>query len=92
MPMSDPAGLDELIEYLVRSSRLTRPEASHLVHEVLAFLSETPEEFIRRRHLALQAQGHANDEIFAHIARELEQRRFRAPGYSTRQIRRVIYG
>ena len=40
----------------------------------------------------LQAQGRSNSEIFAQIASELGQRRFRAPAYTERQIRRVIYG
>jgi hypothetical protein len=90
--MSEPAELGELIEYLVRSSRLSPAEAARLVNEVLAFMSETPEDFIRRRHLHLQAQGWSNAAIFERIAHELEERRFRAPGYTERQIRRVIYG
>ena len=90
--MSDPAELGELIEYLVRSSRLSPAEAARVVNEVLAFMSETPEDFIRRRHLHLQAQGLSNAAIFERIVHELEARRFRAPPYSERQIRRVIYG
>ena len=90
-PMPDPE-LGELVAYLARSSRMTLAEARRAVDEVLAFMSETPEEFIRRRHIALQAQGQSNTAIFAQIARELAQRRFRAPDYSERQIRRVIYG
>jgi thioesterase domain-containing protein len=90
-PMPDQE-LGELVAYLARSSRMTAAEARRTVDEVLAFMNETPEEFIRRRHLALQAHGHSNTAIFAQIARELAQRRFRAPDYSERQIRRVIYG
>jgi hypothetical protein len=90
--MSEPAEIGELIEYLARSSRLSPAEAARLVNEVLAFLSETPEDYIRRRHLHLQAQGWSNTAIFERIARELRERRFRAPAYSERQIRRVIYG
>jgi hypothetical protein len=88
----DQNDLSELVTYLARSSRMTVAEAQRAVDEVLAFMSETPEEFIRRRHLALQAQGHPNTAIFAQIARELGQRRFRSPEYSERQIRRFIYG
>ena len=62
--MSDLAELEELIAYLVRTSRLSAAEATHLMSEVLSFLAETPEAFIRRRHLALQSQGLANDAIF----------------------------
>lgn len=90
--MSDPAELGELIAYLARSSRLSPSEASRLVQEVLEFMNETPEEFIRRRHLQLQTQGLANSQIFRELATELRARRFRAPELSERQIRRVIYG
>jgi hypothetical protein len=82
----------ELVEYLARSSRLSVQEAARLVQEVLAYMSETPEDFIRRRHLALQAQGLSNRAIYAQIGAELAGRRFRAPEYSERQIRRIIYG
>lgn len=91
-PMPDQTELGELVAYLVRSSRLSPAEAVRVVNEVLAFLDETVDDFIRRRHLALQAQGRSNSEIFTQIASELGQRRFRAPAYTERQIRRVIYG
>jgi hypothetical protein len=92
----DPKGaqedMGELVDYLARSSRLTPQEAARLVHEVLAFMSEMPEDFVRRRHLALQAQGLSNRAIYLQITTELASRRFRAPDYSERQIRRIIYG
>lgn len=90
--MSDLGELEELIHYLVRTSRLSASEATRLVNEVLSFLADTPEAFIRRRHLALQAQGLANDAIFAQLAVELERMRFRAEPLTARQIRRIIYG
>ncbi len=92
----DPKGaleeMAELVEYLARSSRLTPQEAARLVSEVLAFMSETPEDFIRRRHLALQLQGLSNRAIYLQITAELTQRRFCAPEFSERQLRRIIYG
>jgi len=91
-PMPDQTELGELVAYLVRSSRLSPAEAARVVNEVIAFLDETADDFIRRRHFALQAQGRSNSEIFTQIASELGLRRFRAPGYTERQIRRVIYG
>ena len=95
-PRSDGKGahedMGELVDYLARSSRLTPQEAARLVNEVLAFMSETPEDFIRRRHLALQSQGLSNSAIYLQLTAELTQRRFRAPEFSERQIRRVIYG
>ncbi len=71
---------------------MSEAEAHRVIDEVLAFMSETPEDFVRRRHLELQAQGCTNAEIFARIAQELSQRRFSAPPLSERQIRRIIYG
>jgi hypothetical protein len=90
--MSEPTGFEDLVKYLVRTSRLSRAEAARLVDEVLSFLDEQPEEFVRRRHLALQAEGLSHSEIFARLATELERWRFRAPAYSERQLRRMIYG
>ncbi len=90
--MPDQTDLDELIAYLSRTTRLTPSEARRAVHEVLNFLDETPDDFIRRRHRALQTAGCANSEIFSRITLELSQWRFRASEYSERQIRRVIYG
>ena len=90
--MSEPAEFEELIAYLVRTSRLSLAEAARLVDEVLSFLDEHPEEFVCRRHRILQAEGLSNDEIFSRLAAELKRWRFRAPEYSERQIRRIIYG
>jgi hypothetical protein len=90
--MPDGTDLPDLIDYLVRSSRLTRSEAARVVNEILEFMSDTPEDYIRRRHLQLQAQGLPNEAIFVQIAAELGQRRFRAPELTQRQIRRAIYG
>ena len=84
--------LEELLEYLARTSRLDRNEARRVVDDVLSFLIEQPEEFVRRRHLALQRQGLANATIFTQLQTELAQRRFPAPAYTTRQLRRIIYG
>ena len=90
--MSQAADLEELMGYLVRSSRLSAEEVRHLLEEVFAFLHETPAEFVRRRHRALQADGFSNAEILQQLGRELSGRRFRAPPFSMRQIRRMIYG
>ena len=90
--MSESAEFDELIAYLVRTSRLGRSEAVRLVDEVLSFLNERPEEFVCRRHRILQTEGRSNDEIFSRLPAELKRWRFRAPEYSERQIRRIIYG
>ena len=62
--MSDLGDREELVGYLVKTTRLTPPEAARVVAETLAFLTETPEAFIRRRHHALQAEGLSNPAIF----------------------------
>jgi hypothetical protein len=90
--MSDPRELEELVTYLARSSRLCEEEARHIVEDVLAFLHEMPEDFVRRRHRALQADGLPNTEIYLRLTAELSARRFRAPAFTERQIRRMIYG
>lgn len=84
--------LNDLIEHLVNTTRLSRSEAVRVVDEVFAFLSESPETFVVRRHAELQAARLTNALIFAQIAGELRDRRFRGPDLSTRQIRRLIYG
>jgi hypothetical protein len=90
--MSDLGELQELIIYLTRTSRLSAQEAQRVVAEVLSFLSETPEDFVRRRHRALQAEGLSNTSIYMRLEAELSAWRFRAPSYTVRQIRRMIYG
>ena len=88
----DREDLDELIGYLARSGSLTPAHAARLVDDVLGFLHETVEEFVCRRHVELQRAGAANRDIYERIGMELTRRRFRAPGLSQRQIRRMVYG
>ncbi|HXO90949.1 MAG TPA: hypothetical protein VN849_09195 [Stellaceae bacterium] len=90
--MSEPIEFEDLVAYLVRTTRLSEPEATRLVDEVLSFIDERPEEFVCRRHRALQGEGLSNSEIFARLSAELARWRFRAPVYSERQLRRMIYG
>lgn len=90
--MSERIELTELVDRLTRTTRLSRPEALHLVDEVLSFLDESLEEFVRRRHRELQHEGRGNPEIYRRVAEEARQRRFRGARLSERQIRRLIYG
>jgi hypothetical protein len=85
-------GLDELVDHVVRTTRLSPGEAARVVAEVLAYFSESAEEFVCRRHAELQAQELRNPEIFARLVGELAERRFAAPALTARQIRRLIYG
>ena len=90
--MSDLGELEELVDYLTRTTRLSSAEARRVVAEVLSYLQETPEDFVRRRHRALQVEGIPNTSIYMRLAEELSAWRFRAPQYTPRQIRRMIYG
>jgi capsid portal protein len=90
--LSSEIELNDLVEYLARSTRLSPSELRKLIDEVLSFLDELPEDFVRRRHWSLQTRGLSNSEIFKRVASELRTRRFRAPNYTERQIRRIIYG
>ena len=84
--------VEELVEYLARSTSLERATARRVVDDVFAFLVEEPEAFVRRRHLELQRQGLSNTAIFMRLKVELTRRRFRAPDFTERQLRRLIYG
>lgn len=90
--MAEPVELSALVAYLVRMTRLTPSEAVHVVGEVMSFLDDRPEEFVCRRHRSLQAEGVPNSEIYSRLRDEVAQWRFRAPDYTERQIRRLIYG
>ena len=87
-----PSPGDELTDYLRRTQDLGAGHAGRLVSEVLAFFSETTEEFVRRRHRELRDAGFNNPEIFARIGAELPERRVAPPRLTERQLRRVIYG
>ena len=84
--------MDDLVGYLERTTRLTRPEAERLVREVVEFFSEPLDSFVIRQHRELQGRGLRNEAIFERIAAEVEARRFAAPVLTARQIRRIIYG
>ena len=90
--MADATEFQDLIDHLVRSTRLEVDEARRVVDEVLAYLSEHPAEYVARRHAELRREGLANAAIFERLARELDRRRFAAPPLSLRQIRRLVYG
>ena len=90
--MAGDAELQDLVDHLVRSTRLDSDEALHVIDEVLAYLSECPAEYVARRHAELRREGLANAAIFDRLASELDRRRFAAPLLSVRQLRRLVYG
>ncbi len=90
--MTEPLVLEELVERLTQTTRLSEREARHLVGEVLAFLDEPVERFARRRHGELQREGFSNTDIYQRIAGEIGQRPFSMGPLTVRQVRRLIYG
>ncbi|WP_255949729.1 hypothetical protein [Streptomyces odontomachi] len=83
---------DELVDHLTRSTPLSRGEALRVIQDVLAYFDETTEEYVRRRHRELQAQGLVNTAIFERIAADLPYRAVAPPELSLRQLRRIVYG
>jgi hypothetical protein len=89
----------DLVRYLAASTDLPPATAVRVIADVVAYFSETIEDFVRRRHgelqrrqYKLQRRQYKNDEIWPVIAVELAQRRFAAPVLSERQLRRIVYG
>ena len=82
----------DLVDHLVRTTRLSESEAAHVVSEVAHFWAETAPEFVARRHRELHGSGRKNPEVFAQIAGECAQRRFADQPRSERQLRRIVYG
>jgi hypothetical protein len=82
----------DLVDYLIRSTALSAGEAARVVADVLGYFGEPAEDFVRRRHRELKAQGLTNDQAFARIGAELPGLRVPPPPYSPRQLRRLVYG
>jgi hypothetical protein len=81
-----------LVRHVAATTGLSGEVAARVVADVVAFYSETTEEFVRRRHRELQARDRRNAEIWAVIAEELAQRPV-APGpINERRLRRIVYG
>jgi polyhydroxyalkanoate synthesis regulator phasin len=83
---------DELVDQVSRTTGLTTEDARRVVADVLAYFTETTEEYVRRRHRELQTYGARNDEIFARLGDELRHWPVRSPELSARQLRRIVYG
>ena len=88
--MAEPHG--DLVDHLVRTTRMPAGIAQRVLADVVAYFSETAEAFVRRRHRELQAAGLTNAEIFERIAAELAGRPVAPPALSARQLRRIVYG
>jgi len=82
----------DLVRYLAASTGLPGPTAIRVVADVNAYYDETAEDFVRRRHGELRAQGCKNDEIWPRITAEVTNRRFKTAELTDRQLRRIVYG
>ncbi|NYD56935.1 hypothetical protein BKA08_001173 [Nocardioides marinisabuli] len=87
-----PDPVAPLVQHLVATTGLDEAEARRVVGDVVAFHRESVEDYVRRRHAALQLRGLRNPEIFARVAAELAERVVAPPTLSERQLRRMIYG
>ena len=91
--MNIDSNLQPLINHLNRSSGLSQDEARKIITEVIAFMAEDPEDFVRRRHAEIKREtGLSNPQIFERIESEVKQRVFSTRPLTQRQIRRMIYG
>jgi hypothetical protein len=82
----------DLVSRVSSSTGLSPGEAARVVADVVAWFAEPVDDFVRRRHGALQTQGMKNPEIFQQIAAELDRRVVSPPPLSERQLRRIVYG
>jgi len=76
----------------VATTGLTEAEASRVVEDVVAYLAEPVEDYVRRRHTEMKTFGTKNPQIFEQIAGELAERVVAAPELTERQLRRIVYG
>jgi hypothetical protein len=82
----------DLVDHLARTTPLAPGQVARVVAEVVEYFGETAEGYVRRRHRELRREGLTNDAIFARVGEELRERRVRAPEFSARQLRRMVYG
>jgi len=82
----------DLVRHLVATTGLTESEAAKVVDDVVAYLAEPVEDYVRRRHAEMKTYGAKNTQIFEQIATELAGRVVAAPELTERQLRRIVYG
>jgi hypothetical protein len=88
----DDSRPQDLVRHVARSTGLDEATASRVVADVMAYFSQTVEEYVVQRHENLKNRNRKNDEIWPLIMDELKARRFRADGLSERKLRRMVYG
>ncbi|MEP6667282.1 MAG: hypothetical protein ABJA81_12615, partial [Nocardioidaceae bacterium] len=75
----------DLVSRVSLSTGLSAAEAARVISDVVAYFSETTEDFVRRRHARLKTYGMKNPGIFSQISSELAARVVCAPPLSERQ-------
>jgi hypothetical protein len=90
--METVQGERTLVGHLVATTGLSPSEAARVVEDVVAYLAEPVEAYVRRRHAEMRTYGARNAEIFERIAAELGGRVVAAPRLTERQLRRIVYG
>lgn len=91
--MADRPALDPgFRRFLLRIVDISERQLNKVAAELRFHWGETVEEFVARQHRELQREGIPNRTLYGQIAKELEDRPFRASPRSERQIRRMIYG
>jgi hypothetical protein len=84
--------ISHLQQHLFNTFNLKTEDIPRLLGDIFGFFNLTLEDFVQSRHLDLKAIGLKNEEIYLTLQKEVEERRFKAPLLSLRQIRRMIYG
>ncbi len=81
----------DLVRHVALSTGLDESTAQRVVADVMAYCSQTVEEYVATRHEELKGKL-KNDEIWPRLSAELGQLRFKAQNLSERQLRRIVYG
>ncbi|MCP4688528.1 MAG: hypothetical protein GY859_10780 [Desulfobacterales bacterium] len=83
---------EDFKNYMVSIHPISESDFERLVEDFNSYYDTDVKEYIRSRHFHLKKQGMANEDIYRKLEVEIENRRFKSPVFSTRQIRRIIYG
>ncbi len=84
--------MEDLKKYLQVTTNLSDKEINKIIEEINEFYNLSYQEYIKKNHLKLRAEGYKNEEIYEILSEKVKQMRFKAPDLSIRQIRRIIYG
>ncbi len=90
--MNSDANCDDLVRHLSATLGLEPALAARVIGETMAYLDESVEQYVQRRHRELQSEGVSNPQAFERIRGEVAARRFATQALSIRQVRRLIYG